>query len=78
LLHWQLTAHHHHDDGSVAVDDSGESIQHVVADGCLGAMAVWLILSLTVAPARTELALPLVQTTQSQGCTPTAHEDLLD
>jgi hypothetical protein len=34
--------HHHHDDGSVSQDDSDESVQHVVADGCLGGAAVML------------------------------------
>jgi len=31
-LHWQESAHHHHDDGSFHVDDSSESVQHVVCD----------------------------------------------
>lgn len=44
FLHWQGEAHHHDDDGSVAQDDSDESVQHVVADGCLGASAIWLLL----------------------------------
>ncbi|WP_436307609.1 hypothetical protein [Variovorax sp. LjRoot290] len=51
VLHWQDEAHHHHDDGSVAQDDSDESVQHVVADGCLGASAVWLTASFSFAPA---------------------------
>jgi hypothetical protein len=54
LLHWQETAHHHLDDGSVAVDDSDESVRHVVADACLGATAVWSTAPLTVAPAQAE------------------------
>ncbi len=40
VLHWQEQPHHHHDDGSVSQDDSDESIQHVVADGCPGGAAV--------------------------------------
>ncbi len=31
-LHWQEQGHHHHDDGSYHVDDSNESVQHVIAD----------------------------------------------
>ena len=31
-LHWQGAGHHHHDDGSYQLDDSSESIQHVVTD----------------------------------------------
>jgi len=50
VLHWHEGAHHHHDDGSVAQDDSDESVQHVVADGCLGTSAVWLTTSFTFAP----------------------------
>lgn len=30
--HWQEEGHHHHDYGSYHVDDSNESVQHVVAD----------------------------------------------
>ncbi|MGF6346802.1 hypothetical protein [Variovorax sp. W2I14] len=51
VLHWQEEAHHHHDDGSVALDDSDESLQHVVADGCLGNSVIWLTTSFTFAPA---------------------------
>ena len=51
LLHWQEENHHHHDDGSVAQDDSEESVQHVVADGCLGSFAVWATASLGFARA---------------------------
>lgn len=53
ILHWQGEAHHHHDDGSVAQDDSDESMQHVVADGCLGASAIWASASFSFAPAET-------------------------
>lgn len=31
-LHWQEAGHHHHDDGSYHVDDTSESVQHVIAD----------------------------------------------
>ncbi len=58
MLHWQGEAHHHHDDGSVAQDDSDESMQHVVADGCLGNSAIWASASFFFAPA--EAALPLM------------------
>ena len=36
-LHAQKKAHHHHEDGSIGVDDSRESIQHVAIDGSSGA-----------------------------------------
>ncbi|MNX98091.1 hypothetical protein D3C86_1304840 [compost metagenome] len=49
-LHWQEESHHHHDDGSVALDDSDESLQHVVADGCLSTLLVWQITSFSFAP----------------------------
>lgn len=31
-LHWQGEAHHHHEDGSYNLDDSNESVRHVVTD----------------------------------------------
>lgn len=37
-LHAQKKAHHHHEDGSIGVDDSRESIQHVAVDGASGAV----------------------------------------
>jgi hypothetical protein len=51
VLHWQEEAHHHHNDGSVALDGSDESLQHIAADGCLGSSAVWATTSFTFAPA---------------------------
>lgn len=38
-LHVQKKAHHHHEDGSITVDESKESIKHVVLDGTSGAAA---------------------------------------
>ncbi len=32
VLHWQGGAHHHHDDGAYHVQDSAESMQHLLAD----------------------------------------------
>lgn len=52
VLHWQGEGHHHHEDGSVAQDDSGESMQHVIADGCLGAVVVWSTICFSFAPAQ--------------------------
>lgn len=51
LLHWQEENHHHDADGSVTQDDSDESLQHVVADGCLGSIAVWATASFGFEPA---------------------------
>jgi hypothetical protein len=31
-LHWHEAAHHHQDDGTYHLDDSNESVQHVVMD----------------------------------------------
>ncbi|MDO9093869.1 MAG: hypothetical protein Q7U99_14680 [Rubrivivax sp.] len=31
-LHWQEEGHHHHEDGSYHLDDSNESVQHVLSD----------------------------------------------
>ena len=31
-LHWQEEGHHHHDDGSYHLDDSPESVQHIISD----------------------------------------------
>ncbi|WP_139237611.1 hypothetical protein [Variovorax sp. OV329] len=38
-LHAQKKAHHHHEDGSISVDESGESVKHVAMDGATGAVA---------------------------------------
>ncbi len=40
LLHWQGQAHHHHEDGSISVDHSQDSIKHVSFDGCLMVIAL--------------------------------------
>lgn len=39
-LHWQAEAHHHHDDGSYHLDDSKESVQHVVIDHLNASLAL--------------------------------------
>ena len=31
-LHWQQEGHHHHEDGSYHLDDSNESVQHLISD----------------------------------------------
>lgn len=31
-LHWQDAAHHHHEDGSYQLDDSTDSVRHVLID----------------------------------------------
>ena len=31
-LHWQEEGHHHHEDGAYHLDDSPESVQHVIGD----------------------------------------------
>lgn len=33
-LHWESTGHHHSDDGAYQVDDSQDSVQHVLGDSC--------------------------------------------
>ncbi len=32
VLHWHGQSHHHHDDGNFHLDDSTESVQHVLGD----------------------------------------------
>lgn len=39
-LHWHETSHHHHEDGSFHLDDSNESVQHVLSDHSSVAAAV--------------------------------------
>lgn len=39
-LHWQETAHHHHEDGSYHPDDSKESAQHLVCDHVCATIAL--------------------------------------
>ena len=41
-LHWQEKAHHHHEDGSYHLDDSKESVQHVVTDNLNAPLALAL------------------------------------
>jgi hypothetical protein len=39
-LHWQEEAHHHHEDGSYQLDDSKESVQHMVTDNLNAPLAL--------------------------------------
>lgn len=39
-LHWQEEGHHHHADGSYHLDDSTESVQHVLSDHVSAAAAL--------------------------------------
>ncbi len=39
-LHWQEKAHHHHEDGSYHLDDSKESVHHVVTDHLNASLAL--------------------------------------
>lgn len=32
VMHWQDEGHHHHDDGTYHVDESSESVQHLITD----------------------------------------------
>ena len=32
MLHWQEAGHHHHEDGSYHLDESSESVQHILSD----------------------------------------------
>jgi len=40
VLHWQGESHHHHEDGSYHLDDSPESVQHMVADPLSASLAM--------------------------------------
>ncbi len=39
-LHWQEEGHHHHEDGSYHLDDSSESVQHMMADHLNASLAL--------------------------------------
>jgi len=39
-LHWQEEGHHHHEDGSYHLDDSKESLQHLVTDHLNASLAL--------------------------------------
>lgn len=39
-LHWQGESHHHHEDGSYHLDDSNESMHHVVTDHLSASLAM--------------------------------------
>jgi hypothetical protein len=49
-LHWQEEGHHHHDDGSYHVEDSADSVQHLLADQ-VGASVGLLVERKTAFPA---------------------------
>ena len=40
VLHWQAAGHHHDEDGSYHLDDSPESVQHVISDQLSAAAAL--------------------------------------
>jgi hypothetical protein len=50
-LHWADVSHHHHDDGSIAEDDSPASVQHMTTDGSVGSIAPFPDASPTPVPA---------------------------
>ncbi len=39
-LHWQEQGHHHHDDGSYHLDESAESVQHLLGDHVSASVAL--------------------------------------
>ncbi len=41
-LHWQEKGHHHHEDGSYHLDDSNESVQHVLSDHVSATVALFV------------------------------------
>ncbi len=41
-LHWQEEGHHHHEDGSYHLDDSSESVQHVLSDNVSATAALFV------------------------------------
>lgn len=49
-LHWQEEGHHHQEDGSYQLDNSSESVQHLLSDH-VGAAAVFMVSSSQVFPA---------------------------
>lgn len=53
-LHWQEEGHHHHDDGSYHVDDSKESVLHVLADHVAASAALMAFSEPGLLPASSE------------------------
>jgi hypothetical protein len=49
-LHWHGESHHHHGDGSYHLDDSKESVQHVVTDHLSASLAMTTPSSQNFAP----------------------------
>jgi glyoxylase-like metal-dependent hydrolase (beta-lactamase superfamily II) len=49
-LHLDEQAHHHHDDGSWHVDDSAESVQHLMADHVQTSVALLLVVGASFEP----------------------------
>lgn len=56
-MHWQEEGHHHHGDGSYHLDDSTESVQHVVVDHVGSTVAIVDSFSTCFLP--TELVAPI-------------------
>lgn len=44
-LHWQEVGHHHQEDGSYRLDDSPESVQHVITDHVSASAALLVSMS---------------------------------
>ncbi|OGA99552.1 MAG: hypothetical protein A3E25_12650 [Burkholderiales bacterium RIFCSPHIGHO2_12_FULL_69_20] len=49
-LHWQEESHHHRDDGSHQLDDSNESMQHVLNDHVSATTALLVTVTQAVPP----------------------------
>ncbi len=72
LMHWEGVAHHHHEaDGATHQDNSDESVQHMLADMVLGAVAV--LLPAPLASFLPERAPPPRAASESSG--PSAYPD---
>jgi hypothetical protein len=65
VAHLTDEAHHHHDDGSFHVDDSDESVQHLLVDLWLGAPAVPVGYAAMPALKLPAVAPPQIETTSS-------------
>jgi hypothetical protein len=64
ILHWQDSAHHHHDDGTIGDEDSPEGLTHLAADGAAQAQA--LVSTLVAAlPPLTSAAPPELEARES-------------
>ena len=50
VMHWLGTPHHHHEDGGHHLDDSKDSVRHVVFGGTIGSLALTTAVTMPILP----------------------------